>query len=406
MMQNWQRTLGRALGVGAGIAAAGAAVVGFGGATLARILVTPELAPEEPVTVTRIERDGERLVVQLRGAHAALPGQYSFLFAGGAGHARLGPVIGRSGIEARREVLGVPSGSLAPGVSGRITGWWYTEPEETGLRTERIEYATELGQAEAWIIHPNRVRRGSRGRWAVHVHGRGALPAETLRGVLPLARAGVTSLVISYRNDPGAPRGEHGRYGIGIAESRDVDAAIAEAVRRAADRVTLVGWSMGGTAVLRSATSGPLRTAVDGIVLDSPAVDWPALLRHQANTMRVPSTLADVGISLLERGVVRGGEAAGLDFASLSPEAVADSLTVPVLLHASRGDTFVPSAGAERFAAERPDLVQLRLTTAGEHVKIWNTDPIGWEDSTEAFVRALPRPGWRGELPDTAWGVS
>lgn len=405
-MQNWQSKLGRALGVGVGVAAAGAAVIGVGGATLARILVTPERSPGEPVTVTRIDREGERLIVQLRGDHAALPGQYSLLFSGGAGHARLGPVIARSGTEARRELVGIPSGSLEPGTTGRITGWWFTEPEQTGFRTERITYETELGTADAWIIHPDRVRRGSRGRWAVHVHGRGALPAETLRGVAPLARAGITSLVISYRNDPGAPAGEHGRYGIGIAESRDVDAAIAEAVRRGAERVTLVGWSMGGTAVLRSATAGPCAAAVDGIVLDSPAVDWPALLRHQASRIPVPQGLADVGISLLERGVVRGGEAAGIDFESIQPETVAAALTVPVLVHASRGDTFVPSAGAERLAAARPDLVQLHLSRDGEHVKIWNTDPIGWEKQTESFVRALPKPGWRGELPDSVWGVS
>ena len=406
-MQNWQRTLGRALGIGAGIAAAGAAAgaaaLGIGGAALARVLVTPERAPGSAVTVARVEREGDRLVVVLRGAQATLPGRYSLLFDDGAGHARVGAVLGVADGAARREVLDVPRGTLRPGVEARLTGWWFTEPEETGLRTERIEYPTELGPAEAWIIHPRRVRRAARGRWAVHVHGRGALPAETLRSVAPLARAGITSLVISYRNDPGAPAGERGRYGIGIAESRDVDAALAEAVRRGAERITLVGWSMGGTAVLRSATRGPFAAAVDGLVLDSPAIDWPELLRHQAGLSRVPRPFAEVGIALLDRDLVAAGEPGGLDFESIAPERVAAALTVPALIHASRGDSFVPSSGAERLAAARPDLVQLRLSEAGEHVKIWNMDPEGWEAATEAFVRALPRPGWRGELPERAW---
>jgi len=214
--------------------------------------------------------------------------------------------------------------------------------------------------------------------------------------VAPLARAGITSLVISYRNDPGAPRGMNGRYGNGVAETRDVDAAIAEALRRGAERVTLFGWSMGGTACLLSATEGPHRDVVDGLILDSPAVDWASLLRHQAAGYAAPRGVADLGIRMLGRGLVRGGEPGGIDFARLTPDAFARKLTVPVLVHASRGDRYVPCEGAERLAEARPDLVQLRLQDRGGHVRLWNVDPDAWEGATEQFARALPRPPWRG----------
>ncbi|SJN08158.1 Secreted protein [Leucobacter sp. 7(1)] len=395
-MRNWERAVGRAIGIGVGAVAVGAAGLLAGGTALARRVVTPELTAAEPVTVTRISRDGERVLVWLTGHHAELPGQYSLLFDRGHGHARLGPVAQQGVDGTAREVLQVDRGSLTPGLRGRLTGWWYSDPEALGLSCERITYPTELGDAEAWVLRP---RRAKRGRWAVHVHGRGALPEETLRGVPPLARAGVSSLVISYRNDPGAPGGEFGRYGVGVAESRDVDAALAEVRRRGAERVTLFGWSMGGTAVLRSATTGPYAALIDGLILDSPAVDWPALLRHQAAGVPVPRPFAEVGIELLQRGLVKAGEPGGIDFPSLSPERVAEALQVPTLIHASRGDTFVPSAGAEELAAARPELVQLRLQREGEHVRLWNTDPESWERATEQFVRALPRPAWRGELP-------
>lgn len=399
-MRNWERAVGRAVGIGVGIcvgaAAVGAAGLLAGGTALARRVVTPEGSTAEPVTIAQLTRDEDRVIAWLTGHHATLPGQYSLLFDEGRGHARLGPVVQRTAAAVAREVMQVDRGRLAPGTRGRLTGWWYPDPESLGLASSRITYPTELGDAEAWVLRPKRAKRG---RWAVHVHGRGALPEETLRGVLPLARAGVTSLVISYRNDPGAPAGEFGRYGIGVAESRDVDAALAEVRRRGADRVTLVGWSMGGTAVLRSATTGPYAALVDGIILDSPAVDWPALLRHQAAGVPVPRPFADVGIELLQRGLVKAGEPGGIDFPSLSPERVAAALPVPTLIHASRGDTFVPSAGAEALAAARPDLVQLRLQHDAEHVRLWNTDPVAWERVTEQFARALPRPGWRGELP-------
>src|SRR5690606_25943289 len=113
------------------------------------------------------------------------------------------------------------------------------------------------------------------------------------------ARAGITNIIISYRNDPGAPAGRHGRYGMGLSESRDVDAAIAEALNRGAERVTLFGWSMGATACLVSATRGEHAGIVDGLILDSPAIDWRGLLTHQAGGRRMPGPVAGIGIGLL-----------------------------------------------------------------------------------------------------------
>ena len=394
--------LGRALGIGAG-AAVGAAALGagaamLGGIALARRAVTPDEAPEESAEVLAIERLGEGpdagLAVRVVGTGDALPGRYSLLFDGDRGHARLGePVSGSGGPGVLRPLLAVDRGELRPGSRGRLTGWWYTDPAQLGLRTERIRYETELGPADAWLVHPKRARKR---RWAVHVHGRGALPEETLRGIAPLARAGITSLVISYRNDPGAPSGAHGRYGVGLAERRDVDAAIAEAVRRGAERVTLFGWSMGGTASLLAATVGDHRHLVDGLILDSPAIDWVRLLQYHAEGLRAPRILADIGVGLLTRGLVKGGEPGGISFDSLDAESFARELQVPVLIHASRGDTFVPPFGAERLAQLAPALVQLRLQETGEHVRLWNVDPEPWEARTEQFARSLPRPGWRG----------
>lgn len=391
-MEQWERRLGRALGIGAGAVAIGAVGVAAVGVLLARMAVTPG-EPEAPVRVTRLQPESGGTIVWLRGPDADLPGRYSLLFDRGSGHARLGPVLARGRDGAAREALRVDRGELREGALGRVTGWWYTDPEELGYRTERVSYATELGEAEVWLVHPNRARKK---RWAIHVHGRGAPPEEALRGVAPLARAGITSLVISYRNDPGAPPGEHGRYGVGIAESRDVDAAIAEAVRRGAERVTLVGWSMGGTACLVAATRGAHRNAVDGLILDSPAVDWSALLRYHAAGRSAPRFVADLGIELLGRGIVRAGEPGGLAIGGLCPAAFAEELQVPVLIHAGEEDTFVPCAGAQELAAAKPELVQLRLQRRGEHVKLWNVDPEPWERVTEQFARALPRPAWRG----------
>lgn len=399
---NLCKTWGIAAGIG--VFAGGALVAGAalaGGAAFARAAAKPAVRPDTPVEVMRLTRVGGKRVVWLRGTDVALPGRYGLLWQ--RGHARLGGVIGRSAGLVGRELVTLDYGDLREGIRGRITGWWYPTAAALAEECEDVREMQEValpltgGDAPAWVFRPaRRARPGRGGRWAIHVHGRGALPAETLRGVAPLARAGVTSLVVSYRNDPGAPAGAEGRYGFGISEAQDVDAAIGYALRQGAKRVTLVGWSMGATACLVAATRGEHRGSIDGLILDSPAVDWPALLAHQARLRRAPGFLARLGMTLLERGLVAADAAGGIDFSSVTPEAFASALEVPTLIHASRGDTFVPSAGAERLAALSPRLVQLRLVDQGEHVKLWNVEPDAWERATEVFARALPRPAWRG----------
>ncbi|KUF06972.1 S9 family peptidase [Leucobacter sp. G161] len=389
-----------AVGVAVGAVAISAGLA----AMLARLSVTVDRGLERPVQVRRVV-PGETPLVWISGEGSGARGQHSLLFdppgatpGGGTGaiptgHARLGPVIGRNGRDVLRAVVGVDSGELVPGASGRMVGWWYTSPEELGYRVEQTTYESEHGPMDAWIVHPKRKRKK---RWAIHVHGRGASPAETFRGIEPFARAGVTSMIIQYRNDLGQPAGLNGRYGMGISESRDVDAAIAAARARGAERVTLMGWSMGGTASLISLARGTHRDIIDGVILESPGADWPGILRDKARQAGLPRLIADVGMELLARGVVASGEAEGVDFEDLRPEVLAQGIDVPVLVLASPNDRFVPWHGSQVIAAEQPDLVQLVSIPEGGHVRLWNADPERWEQTVLTFVSALPQPGWRG----------
>lgn len=389
----------------AGLAAAAAgASVGLA-AYLARVSVTVDRSVERPVRVLRVT-GGDAGAVWIAGEGAGARGQQSLLFdppgavAGGGvgaaptGHARLGPVLARRGREVLRAVVQVDSGELVAGALGRMVGWWYTSPEELGYRVEEITYESELGPMSAWVVHPKRQRKQ---RWAIHMHGRGADPAETFRGVEPFARAGVTSMIIGYRNDRGEPEGRNGRYGMGISESRDLDAAISEARARGAARVTLMGWSMGGTAALVSLARGAHRDVIDGVVLESPGADWEGILRDKATEHRLPRWIADWGMGMLRRGIVASGERDGIDFGVLRPAELARGIDVPVLLLASPNDRFVPWHGSQVIAAERPDYVQFVSIPGAGHVRLWNADPERWEQVVLSFVAQLPRPGWRGQ---------
>lgn len=413
---NTRQALAVAGATAVGVAAAAAGVTLGLAAHLARVAVTVDRGLERPIRVRRVV-EGESTRVWIAGQGAGARGRHSLLFhapgeypgsagdpdaapdpdsdpdAAPAGHARLGPVLARSGDEVLRAVERVDSGSLVPGAAGRMVGWWYTAPEELGYRVEEISYETELGPMSAWIVHPRRARKK---RWAIHVHGRGASPAETFRGIEPFARAGVTSIIITYRNDRGQPAGEHARYGMGISESRDIDAAIAEARSRGAERVTLMGWSMGGTASLITVARGAHRDLIDGVILESPGADWPGILRGKASQHGLPRWIADLGMTFLARGIVPSGELGGVDFEALRPEVLARGLDVPTLILASPNDSFVPWHGSQVIAAERPELVQFVSVTGAGHVRLWNADPEAWEQAVLTFVAALPRPGWRG----------
>lgn len=381
------------LGLGLGTAVVVSAATAIA-ARFARLVLTPAPKPDERVVVVALEDD----VVWLRGPDIGLEGGYSFIFdvesrmtQRSAGHARLGPVRETRGsgvrLTASRPVLSVDRGELRIGARGRITGWWYMEPEQLGHEVRRIALPLPGGVGEGWLILPERPVPG---RWAIHVHGRGALPEETLRGVAPFAEAGVTSLVISYRNDPGAPPGLRGRYGLGLAECEDVDAALGWARGQGADRVTLVGWSMGGTAVVLAAGGGRNADLVDGIVLDSPALDWPGILRRQARAARLPGAIADLAMLMLSSGIVRGAVSAtqGTSLGQLGTARLASLIRVPTLIHASADDTYVPWRGSLRVAQLRSALVRLH-PAPGEHVKIWNVDPRGWEAETAVFIASL-----------------
>ena len=374
------------------------------GVHVAQRMVVPSPRASTPVLVLGVsgQRQDPRRIVRLGGEDAGLPGsRYSLLFDQNAtepGHARLGAIlrespphgeVANSWVE--RELIGVDRGDLRVGTRGRITGWWYPAALSLDPRAEAITIPVDGGAAPAWVI-PADEDAGARAgtHWAIHVHGRGASPDEALRGVRIAGRTGRTSLVISYRGDPGAPVATHERYGFGAAEWRDVSSAMAEARRRGATRITLFGWSMGGTACLLAARHSPHAALIDGIVLDSPAVNWRSLVVHHTQLARAPRLFGWLGAWLLETGLVRSGVPGGIPLRELTPSAFAEHLDVPTLIHCSPGDTFVPEGPARELAALRPDLVTLHRAQ-GEHVRLWNVEPERWEGVTQAFLEQLPK---------------
>lgn len=361
-------------------------------AAFVRGVVVPPSRRAHDVRVLAVRPEAHEIELSA-DADTTVRGQISLWFDSGRGHARVGPVIATGRGRVVRELLSVDRGVLRPGARARINGWLHLSPRGTGLPFTAEEVPTQFGTAPAWLFPAS----DDRGVWAVHVHGRATSREETLRGIGVLHRAGVTSLVVSYRNDGDAPSSPDRRYGLGETEWRDVDSALRFAQQHGATSVVLVGWSMGGAIALQTALRSSRRGLIAGLVLDSPVIDWRETLRGQARLRRIPPVIAALAITAMQRpwSTAFTGQSSHIPLAGLDLVERADELEAPILLLHSVDDDFVPSGPSEALALARPDLVELVLFEGARHTRLWNDDPERWEGAVERWLgsRGLSGPG-------------
>lgn len=362
-----------AIGLLAAVAGTVAAVITV---TMARRVVTPQATRPEEERIVAVDL-ASREVVLAASDETRMRGRYGLWFDHESGHARLGDVIDEDDRFVRRHLDAVDFGRLERADRGRINGWYHLGPWELGHEYHNVVVETPLGPAPAWVVPTAEPST----RWVIQVHGRGAKRQEGLRAVDPARAAGWNTLLISYRNDGEAPESEDRRYGLGGTEWADVVAAVRYAEEHGAERIVLMGWSMGGAIVLQAILrSAAVRERLVGVILDSPAIDWVDILRFQGQALGMPKELGDVVVRLLGGPFSGGltGVAAPIDVEDLDPVARADELDAPILLMHSVDDGFVPIDGSRRLAAARPDLIEFEVFEGARHTKLWNHDPERW----------------------------
>lgn len=359
----------------AGVLAAGAVVGGAVTARTARRMAAPRTA--RPTAVLGVDEAAGEIRFAAT-PESLLPGCYSFWFAGGRGHARVGRIVGRDGAAVVRELLGVDTGDVAAAEDGRFNGWMHLTPDPLGLPWSSERVQTTQGAVPAWVV-PG----GDGSRWAVLVHGRSSVRQEALRAVPAFHRAGWSVLLPAYRGDGEAPDGEQQRYAVADAEWVDVESAVLHALDAGATEVVLAAWSSGASIALATAQRSRLRDVLTGVVLDSPVLDAAeALLTRGAG---VPSPVRHGALSLLGS---RWGGLVGADRLDLDPAGRADpgALQVPVLVLHSEDDGVASIDAARAFAAARPDLVRLVAFTGARHTRLWNLDAERWEAAVGAWL--------------------
>jgi pimeloyl-ACP methyl ester carboxylesterase len=361
--------------VAAGVVAAGALVTGALTARTARRMTAPRPQRATPVRAVDLASGTIRF-----GAtpESLLPGRYSFWFAEGRGHARVGAIIGSDGDGVLRELLGVDTGDLTEAREGRFNGWMWLSPEAFGVpfRSERVQ--TTQGAVPAWLIPA-----GDRTRWAVLVHGRASVRQEALRAVPAFLAAGWSVLLPAYRGDGEAPEGDVTRYAVTDGEWVDIESAVLHALDEGATEVVLVGWSSGASIVLATAHRSKVREVIRGVVLDSPVLDGAQALLARGEGM--PEPVRRGALSLLASPWGRLVGARSLD---VDPAVSADpaELELPVLVLQSEDDGVAPPEVAHRFADARPDLVRLVPFSGARHTRLWNLDPERWDGAVTAWL--------------------
>jgi pimeloyl-ACP methyl ester carboxylesterase len=245
--------------------------------------------------------------------------------------------------------------------------------QSLGLKYADVSIPDELGSMPAWFI-PGRTHT-----WAIVVHGINSSPRDGLRIAPALHRDGLPSLLITYREDVGAPRSPDGLHHMGLTEWRDLVAAARYALSHGARHLILVGYSMGGAIVTQLMERSPLRSHVAGLVLDAPALDWKEVLSFNATEMGLPA-LAAVPLEWMI------GARIDADWSSLDALQHPGDFHLPILLFHGTEDKTVPVATSDALAKELPGWVTYYRVPHAGHVQAWNVNPELYEQRLTAFL--------------------
>ncbi len=250
-----------------------------------------------------------------------------------------------------------------------------------GLAFEDATVETPLGPAPAWFVP---AAGGPPGLGAITVHGIAGAREDGYRHLSVLHPAGIPTLLITYRNDPGAPASPDGRYHFGLSEWQDVEAAIAWMAARGHGRIVLAAESMGGAIAAQLLARSAAAGRIAALVLDSPALDAPLVVANLAEALGfpAPALIVPAALALLaQQGGPELSRAVAFDPVAGFPG--------PLFLAQGTADRLVPPAIADALLARRQG-VTVHLRTMADHLQSWHAAPEAYRSELRAFLARVP----------------
>ncbi len=361
------------------------ATVAFAGAGWyysSQLLAVPDFTTS-PYDLEVGEVDGEQLVLEGDGFGTRFPGRYGIEYVDG--FALVGDITEDTACCVTRPLLATLDGAPpSPGAPVRMTAYAATtDPASVGVEAEQLTMSGPIGDYPGWYAQAGDEDDAT---VAIFVHGRGVELREGFRILPTLLENGLSSYVISYRNDASGPQTEDGYGRLGYDEWVDLEAWVRTAVQRGAERVVLVGYSQGGSVISMFLRHSDERERVDAVILDSPVLDWQSTLELQAANRGLPEPT--IG-PILFFGKMWSRVRAGIDFGEMDhvSRAPADYAGIPVLVFHGTEDTATPADVSSRFARLLGDEdVTLVINEGVEHIRSWNLDPDAYGSQVSAFL--------------------
>lgn len=343
------------------------------------VALAPDHSPfSEKVDVEAVS--GSQIVLS-RSDASERPGYYGLAWQGG--HAIVGP-IEREDAEAVTRRLTDVRGYLVPGTEAGFESHVYAgNPREAlDLPYRSVGVPDPLGPMPAWLIAGAHARGGASkasSTWAIVVHGHNDNRENDLRIAPTLHRAGLPSLLISYRNDLGAPDSPDDLYHLGETEWHDLAAGARYAIHHGARHLVLIGYSMGGALIAQFMQHSQLAHRVSGLVLDAPVLNWKSVLEFNAEQMGLPGALALPVEWVIDTCI-------SPDWDSLDALEHPDDFRLPVLLFHGVDDTVVPIGDSDRFAEKLGRWVTYYRVPKADHTEEWNVNPRLYERRLRRFL--------------------
>ena len=301
------------------------------------------------------------------------------------GYGQITTILAHNHVDATRSfriILGTPPkpGQMAAIDSRAFPG---NPRQGLGLNFSNVYYRGPLGNYPAWLIP------AKSSTWAITVHGNGMTRRDGLKILPVLHQMGLPVLMITYRNDLGAPASKSGLLRYGLTEWKDLQASVTYALQHGAKHIVLVGLSMGGGIVTNLLLQSPLRTYVSAVILDAPMLNFSQTVDYEASELTIPGLGVPIPQSLTDVAKWIAGIEYGVKWSQLDYLTKVKTLTTPILLFQGLADKTVPPITSSQLAVALPKLVTYITTPNAGHLESWNLNPTRYNDYVRSFLTRL-----------------